>query len=355
MSETSTDTGLLEQVTSLVERCQGMSLVVFEDTEVFQLDDRRVRTLEALLDVGLAVTGQIMERYEEAADTEPVGLLSESDSLRAIGEQISAELASREVSDLAFVGYSQIRAGLERLRAARGNDDPWVVMAQADTAHRHLAKALIALESALREFHGLPTTERQWVSIEDSLEIRRVYGQFRRAIARLDEDPTMSGSRAGLESAARTLAILHDRAIYPYLRIDDRRQIRQLRKRIAACLVASADRGTKTSDGQDEGGRELWQDLVAFAELIQQVNDRQELREHDGDIAAQAVSRLAVAEPDRRPATKIIALLGPLLGRDPALDQLLLTQPPPPASAWLDTLSPLRASLRASAGSSARS
>lgn len=276
MTDTSNDTGLLDQVTSLTERCQAMRLVVLEDTERFELDNVRIRTLEALLEVGLAVTGQVIEHYDETADTEPVGILSETESLRAIGEQISTELASREVSDLAFVGYSQIRRALDRLRGVLAGDDPWVVMAQADTAHRHLAKALIALESALREFHGLEPVLRQWVAIEDSLEIRRAYGQFRRIVAALDSEAETRGLTSVLCRAGRHLGSLQDRSIYPYLRIEDRVEIRRLQQRIADWLAEVDGHGEVDAGIAADAatGRQLWQDLVAFAELIQQVNDR---------------------------------------------------------------------------------
>ena len=311
---------LLKRVEGLIEKTQGVAFIVPEDTGHFSIDDDMVRQVRALM----TKTVELMRELTDFYDAESASHGEEDDSrtaggdfLKEIGAQISSELAAREVSSLAFVARGQLMELQEALGSALEHKKVWAVAAHADAGLRHAGKALIATESAICEYEGLPARDRRWVDLKDSLETRRLYGQFRRAILRLG-DPDREELTAQLRNAATRIAILRNLEFYPFLRIEDRLTIRQLQKRIVAWLRGACDSG-------EEAGQRLWQDLVAFARLLIKVNDREELREHDRQVAA-AVRRMLFNS--KRPAKRLgesqLKELERLVGRDEELDHVIL-------------------------------
>ncbi len=313
---------LLQRLTSLIERSQKIDLIVPQDTGWFSIEDGLIERIKALISETVDVAGDIMDLFDspEAGtvedDASPTGV--SNDSLQELGGKISTAFVSREISGLAFVCRGQLFEILELLMGALERHEIWLIASNADTGLRRCRKGLIALESAIREFEGMPALERRWVDVDDSLEIRRLYGQFRRSILRrqLGERESL---QAHLKSAANRIAILRDLKIYPFLRIDDRREIRRLQKRILAWLAGEGD-------ASEEAGERLWGDLVSFARLLVQINNREELREHDQRVVAKLNHRLFLAGkvPKKLPS-QLQSDLESLLGRDDELDQVILS------------------------------
>ncbi|MEM6794433.1 MAG: hypothetical protein AAF725_10665, partial [Acidobacteriota bacterium] len=159
--------------------------------------------------------------------------------------------------------------------------------------------------------------------IKDSLETRRLYGQFRRAIHRPGEPQDLDEVTAQLRGAAHRIAILRDRKIYPFLRIYDRVPIRRLQKRIQAWLEEAWDPAVAAE--RERQGRQLLSDLVSFAELLKQINNREDLREHDRRTAMRL--HRVFFESKNSPGSLEPGHLGDLellLGRDDELDALVL-------------------------------
>ncbi len=313
---------ILDRLAALIEQSQGLDFVVPQDTGWFTLEGPLLDGIRSLLADAAEVMHVIMEFYD-AQILEEGGVADEENSvdsqvlLQEIGAQISAELAVREVASLAFVSRGQLLEILEALESASARKELWLVVSHADTGLRRATKALITLEAAIREFEGLPSLDRRWVDLEDSLEIRRLYGQFRRSIIRRNPDDQTS-LKSSLRSVANRIAILRDLKIYPFLRIDDRLEIRRLQKRILAWLGGEGD----TSN---EAGERLWTDLVSFARLLTQVNNREELREHDRRAVAKLYHQLFQASPvPSRLPQHLTADLESLLGRDDELDLLII-------------------------------
>ena len=310
---------LLQRVESLIEETQGMAFIVPEDPGYFSIDDDMVRQVRELMARAVELMRELTDFYdaESAAHDETGGEGEDGDFLKDIGAQISSELAAREVSGLAFVARGQLMEMQEALASALQHKLVWAVASHADSSLRHIGKALIAIESAVREYEGLEAVDRRWVDLQDSLATRRLYGQFRRAILRGGDPRTHEQLTASLKSAATRIAILRGLEIYPFLRIDDRLTIRRLQKRIAAWLGGDAD-------GGEEAGRRLWQDLVSFARLLMKVNDREELREHDRQVVT-TVHRL-LFQP-KRSAKRLsggqLKELARLEGRDDEIDRLI--------------------------------
>ncbi len=310
---------LLQRLEVLAEKTQGVAFIVPEDTGYFSIDDEMVQQVRRLLSNTIDLLRELTDFYdaESAAHDKDEVPADEGDFLKEIGAQISSELAAREVSGLTFVARGQLIEMQEALASALEHKMVWAVASHADSSLRHVGKALIAVESAIREYEGLEAIDRRWTDLKDSLETRRLYGQFRRAILRGGEPRAHAEITSRLNSAATRIAILRDLEFYPFLRIDDRLTIRRLQKRIAAWL--SGD-----DDGSDEAGQRLWEDLISFARLLTKVNDREELHEHDRQVVT-AMCRMLL-DP-QRPVTRLtesqLKELARLEGRDEELDRLI--------------------------------
>ncbi len=312
---------LLKRIEGLIEKTQGAAFIVPEDTGYFSINDDLVRQVRELMAQTVELMRELTDYYDaESAAHGETGRskTEEGDFLKDIGAQISSQLAAREVSGLAFVARGQLMEMRETLASALEQGQVWAVAAHADSSLRHAGKALIAAESAVREYEGFEAKDRRWVNLEDSLETRRLYGQFRRAILRGGDPRTRQELAASLKSVATRIAILRGLEIYPFLRLDDRLTIRKLQKRIAAWL------GGDDSDGSTEAGRRLWQDLVSFARLLMKINDREELREHDRQVVT-LVYRLLFdpKRPVKRLSTGQLKELERLAGHDDELDRLI--------------------------------
>lgn len=308
---------LLARVTGLIERSARMSFAVPADTGHIALDHGRVAGVLEFLDDTAALLRDIGVYFEERLETHDLGEVAagdDTDFLKQIGAGISTELAAREVADLAFMGRSEILEIRRELAAAIAEDSLWKIAAHADAGRGRAVRALVPVESAIREYEGMPAMRRRWENLEDSLEIRRQYAMLWRAVLRAGE-PEGEELEPALRKIANRIAILRHLKIYPLLRIDDRLSIRKLQKRILEQL-----------EGGDElTGRRLWSDVVAFFSLLMQVNRRQELREHDRQVVLAVHHELSrgAYQGDRIPS-QTLERLESLWGRDAELDQVLL-------------------------------
>ncbi len=320
---------LMQRVSDRLDELHEVDFTIPEDTGYFSIEDDLVRRVRTLTRTTADLMRDAMECYEAeaAADVVEDDIDASDDHafLKEIGAQISSRLAVEEVSGLAFVSRGQLLDILSALDNAARKNQVWEVASHADTALRRSGRALIALESAMRECEGLPVELRQWQDLDDSLEVRRIYGQFRRAVLALagDSEPEQapeSGEKltGRLKKAVNRIAVLRNLEIYPFLRIDDRLQIRRLQKRIHAWTSKEGDRGVAV-------GTQLWSDLVSFARLLSQINLREELREHDR-LVVDALWRRFFADdegPDALSPSEL-SLFEPLLGREDDLDEILL-------------------------------
>ncbi|MEM9556319.1 MAG: hypothetical protein AAGC60_18835 [Acidobacteriota bacterium] len=316
------DNPLLQRLEALLQQAESITFIVPDDTGYFSIEDELIQRVGQLIADSLELMNGIQAHYE-SVDSPPGALDDvggEDDFLKEIGAAISSELAARELSDLAFVTRTQLAESHDALETALKNQYLWIVASHADTGLRRVGKGLITIESAIREYEGLEPIERRWADLADALEIRRLYGQFRRAIARGGEEPEGEELRTQLRSAANRIAILRDLKIYPFLRIYDRIPIRRLQKRILEWL--ERDDG---DPAKNEEGMQLWSDLLSFAELLKQINNREELREHDRRTVTRLVRLLFEAKsmpPQILPGH--LEALEQLLGRDDQLDRIVL-------------------------------
>lgn len=325
MKELSTEKQeLLVRVGYYVGQIQEVDFFIPEETGKFSIDDDSVKRVRALIRQTADIMLEIMNCYDaEAEEPDSVGgeiaVIDDESSLMEIGAKISSQMAVEEVSGLAFVSRGQLLDILSAIENATRQRSIWKVASHLDSGLRRAGRALVAVESGIRECEGLPPEYRQWQNLDDSLEVRRVYGEFRRSVlgeGDPDRAPAEGELAARLSHAAERVAVLRSRHIYPYLRIDDRLEIKYLQKRLLEWLGDDAD---------GEVGTQLWSDLVSFARLLGQVNHRQELREHDR-LAVTGLYRRFFENGEAPEALTAddLTLLEPLLGRDDDLDRVIL-------------------------------
>jgi hypothetical protein len=245
------------------------------------------------------------------------------------------------VSGLSFVCSLGLGARLGAVRATPLSQ-AWDLIDVCGSAARDVLKSLGALDAALCRLLGLAPPRSYYVSeLDRSLRVRRAYALFQRALLEL----AGSGEpRARLRSGANLIARLIGRDDYPHFRVHDRQMLRALQGRIRSWLVRSS--GPEPLDAAATlAGERLWQDLLTFAALLQLVNHRAELWEHDRGaiLAAAAAIQAHDLTPDQ--LASIVEPLRFLQGRDPGLDELLLAPSPPPLEAWRATLDRCRTRL----------
>jgi hypothetical protein len=323
----------LKSLGSLIERVSELDVQVPDDGGVVEVATGLAPSMAELLQEGITQL-QWVERLYETAAPEEAGV---PDSLLEIGELISAEMAVREVGDLAFLARNELATCRRDLQISQREGDVLKLASACETSLRRLRRILVSIESAVYEYEGREPPMRILPDLKISLQVRNLYGRLRREI--LARGSATSGRMEDhLLAVASRLGELRDLNIYPFLRFDDRIQIRDLLERIADWLREGSE--------ADQNGQRLWQDLLGFAELLKQVNHRQELREHDRQVILDACAELFEGEEERDQVTQeLFSRLELLLGLDDRLDRQILARALWPADRWRPPLTRLRRQL----------
>ncbi|MBZ0114764.1 MAG: hypothetical protein K8J08_20040 [Thermoanaerobaculia bacterium] len=329
---TTTPHSLLHRVASLIERNREEKFQILDDTGLTV--DRDLATSVCLvLEEAVEVLEDIQHYYDQIAAHEHETPPKPS----AIANRREDSVPS-DVADLAYMSRSELLAIRDALLGSLAANMVWKVLSYADAGLGRSERALIAVNACIREVEGLPADQQIRLNLEDSLVIRRQYALFRRAMERAGS-PSGAKLVRSLNGIATHIAALRNLRVYSLLRIDDRRRIRELQKRILAALESQAS-------GAEEDRRVLWKDLQTTADLFMEVNKREELVEHDRRRVLEAYRELFQREPPPSflPAA-IRGQLEALLGRDPELDAILLDGKRCEAASSRGPLARLRAQL----------
>ncbi len=318
-----------QQIEDLLKEVDGADVRVPEDSALIGIATDLVPMVITQLESGLEIMRQIEYLYGPGR-VEPPPAEDDPFSLKGIGFLISSEFAARDLTDLAFFARTELKGCLEILvRTARRREaDLETVATNCEAGTRRLRKALISVESAIYEFEQLEAPPRKWFDVEVSLQIRKLYWNLRReTVSREAEDNRLADR---LRSVVYRLVAFRELSVYPFLRIDDRIQLRRLLKRILQWL-----NGRERSEQE---GKRLWQDLVGFAGLLVQVSQRQELQDYDRSLLARAYRTLyrRVPPPPTVPED-LLDDLETLLGLDRRLDRLIVARATEP-QAWREPL-----------------
>ena len=211
------------------------------------------------------------------------------------------------LQDYCFGVAVELRRPLRVLKTPGPGDDR---VAAYESGKRKLRRALPVILNAAREAgeFGRLDEEVAAADLESSIAIRRLYGEFRRALRR----PSSEEPNAVLEAAryaAGAIAALVSSPSYRDVRVEDRRVLRGLRDR--AVLWARSDKSS-------QAGLRLLGDVWACADLLRGVNRRQDLRAHDEALVASLLGARDI-EP-----TEFWTRVGRLEGLDDVLDTWIL-------------------------------
>ncbi|MCG8462922.1 MAG: hypothetical protein MI919_42095 [Holophagales bacterium] len=312
---------LLRRVAALLERGQAARIVIPQDTGFFTLDPERIDGILELLAMTAAVMRDVTSTFEEDPPEQVPG----------------SALSPQEVADLAFVCRAELLELEKSVGSAVGSGNMWKIAAEGDRAVGRCVRGLIPMEASLRQYSGLEPVARTWFDLDDALEIRRHFVEIWLLVQRTGgqavRDPTTA-----MRNLAESIDRLRGAEIYPYLRIDDRLQLRALQKRMLAFLD-----GISAEAVDDLDGTRLWQDAVAFFDLLMHINRREELRDHDRQLVGRTLRQLydSARMPKKMPPELHDELLT-LASQEPALDALLGRAKPSRSAEYMQPLEALR-------------
>ena len=327
--------GFGARLNELIAQVESADVRVPEDSALISLATDLMPKVTQLLREGIDLLDDIEAFYGPDSPPTPA---EEPESLSQIGLRISAEFATRDLIDMVFFARCDLKNCLEVLiTSATLKQNQMTLASNCEAGQRRLRKALISVESAVFEYEGRKPPERQWLDIEVSLQIRKLYWNLRRETSTrgdAEDEPLEVRLRAVLY---RILAF-RELSVYPFLRVDDRVNMRRLLKRILDWL--------NSAERDDAEARRLWQDLSNFAAILVQVSHRQELQDHDLKLVDKAYRTLFPFGVRKRVAlADLLAELQSLLGLDEELDRLITARPSQPVAAWRKPLKRLQAQL----------
>jgi hypothetical protein len=320
----------VSRLVTLADRTTAVDVRRYEGVGAQVVTEELVPRVGELLEEGLGLLEELRSHHEPDPGDEDAGHGGEKRRqgrfYRDMDQLMTREDSRRQVADLAFLGGLELRHHLDRLTvlgaATLGEDRPAdgedpELISRCAGGLRKLRKAVTAVENALSRYRGEAPRLSFLTETQASLKVRRACAKFRLAILG-DGSPEPETIRPRLQTAATALARLLGRDAYWDLRYDDRRQLRALQERILGWMSTGRDAADPAA------GLRLWQDLAGFAQLIDGINKRSELEEHDRDLVVE-IHRLLFggATPQRTVPEELLDRLENLFGRDDELDRLI--------------------------------
>jgi hypothetical protein len=252
--------------------------------------------LPAQRDTLLAILGKTLEL---------LGRLLPADAVAEVIDPLEEQLG-----DVCFAGKIDLGQIFRELESAAGPD----ALANAlETGQRRLRRAVRAILEAAREagepdvLGGAHQGRHRLADLDSALTVRRLYRQFRGHLRR-PEARTQEAVLVAVRYAAGAIAAVVASPDYGDVRASDRAILRRLRERML-------DWGRGAKELQD--GLDILQDVWTAADLLRDVNRRQELRAHDGALLA------LLAKGPAGDVAAWVAAHEPLVGLDDRLDALL--------------------------------
>lgn len=216
------------------------------------------------------------------------------------------------VGDLGFLASLELRQRLERLERLVSGSHPWAIVGECDGALRRIRKALTAIDRGL-ERAGVGKARLDFSSeLENSLEVRRAYGKLRTRVRAIGA-PKPETFYVQVRAIGTALATVVGWAGYQNLRVRDRLQLRELQRRLLDWF---------RSEREVTAGQRVWEDIDAFVTMLADVNQRQELREHDSRLAHEGLGKVLVA-PSQPVSKELFERLKRLEGLDDESDALI--------------------------------
>ncbi|MEM9458611.1 MAG: hypothetical protein AAGF11_30830 [Myxococcota bacterium] len=233
-------------------------------------------------------------------------------------------------ADIAFIAKLEMQSLARELEAVTPSWDGWKIIEICERVRRHIVKATTALRRTLgQEMESrLPGDEIYVTELVRSIQVRRRLALFRRRVIRTGETHGHALTQR-LRLVGTNIAMLIGRAEYRDFRIGDRILIRDIQRTILDYLrnpLRSAEQGER-----------IWQDVLGTMEISRQVNHRPELLEHDHLVLEHLTHELR-GITSAQALERIVEQAQPVVGRDDALDDLIMAGTPLDWRRWLSAI-----------------
>ena len=229
-----------------------------------------------------------------------------------------------EIAGIVFLSLNELRTRQGRLANNREREAFRAQITDCSSIVRHLKRTLTAVEEAVCRTEGMAPALSLEADLELALEVRGAYTKFRRDLEAVRQFCLLQDEDAGpaLCGATTSLARLTGRKVFPRLRLEDRVHVHSFQERIAGWQ--------SSAQPEPSEARRIWEDLYAFTHLLQAVNQRQELLEHDQTVLEEILAVAAMASSVEKAGGRIRELAARLAGRNDTLDALLNADAPVP-------------------------
>lgn len=294
-------------------RAQRIDTRGFECEDADRLRAVHVPEVRASLEDAIVVLGAVLDHYErvsEAPQSEESGVFH---CMFEDAVETPAETDPHQrVADVAFMARWELIRKLDGLTSV-AQLEQWELISACASALRRVVKAVSGVERVLAEVERRPSlfvalyqTQRQL-----AVSIRGAYTRLIRQLRDIESRREVLGISRCLRLVGTAIASLVGLDIYESLRIEDRRTLRSVQRRLIDWL---------RSDRDTLAGERLLGDACALGSLLLEVNRRPELIEHDIERLCELHRELAQPQLDK---IETYERLIELRGRDQELDELL--------------------------------
>lgn len=198
-----------------------------------------------------------------------------------------------------------------RLQQHAPERDARAMLTECAVALRALQQVLQELEPPVCQLARVPPRLPSPQSL--SLGVRRHYRKLWHVYEHVGA-LTVGNARSALRAVGTRMAILVGSEVFSLLREDDQSTINSLQARLLAWLANDDDFASATA---------LWDSLGELVSKLRQVNQREELVQHDREAIERCVAELEAYGEDALPT--VTPALRSVLGFDDALDELILS------------------------------
>lgn len=244
--------------------------------------------------------------------------------MKELDERLRQQRTTQDIADTAFIARMELRGRTTQLENAHRTEF-WDTIALCSDVRAEMLKSLSSIEAMICRVEGITQVNGFYrEELDKAMETRRLYTRFFRDL-NASVEITADALLKRLRLAGIMIAKITGHALYPDLRVHDRRQLRQLQQRLLEWLRTVMLSSGHLSEACTRAGMQLWSDLVTFAELLAQVNERDDLRAHDREVIAKLLLELsdATAQPTAPLAEKTRMRMERLYGRDATFDDWL--------------------------------
>ncbi len=318
-------TELLARLSRAVRRSRELDAAAQAELDVAMIKMMVVPELRDLVDSTVEILDEVEERYRSTPTGKEVSVSEEVEiddvdveSMFGVGNGDEAQETTGEpetMADLCFVGRFELQQAAAKLHESLDDIERNELVGRCARCRGSIVNVASVIDRAVARIEGWMRVVDTVPELEESLAVRAAYAALRDELDSVDMKDGEPNIEA-LTKARTALQKLIDPRIANLLRVADRDNVIRLYGRVERWIEGG---------GQDlTVGKRLWEEVTFVAEMLLQVNNRQELLAHDATTARRLAHKLESSEGglawvDRN----FFADLYLLKGRDAALDSAL--------------------------------